>query len=344
MPGALLPGMRPMVLEEPDRPPVLKMINQYYLCARVAETLTCTVFSAFDQLTHAMVAAKVLHLNQRSFELAIRIDREVNFLRRLSHDNIIGLQEVFYRPDCQKAYIILEWADLGSLRSVLARVGKLKLDTIRSIFHQISTAISYLHQNKIVHHDIKPGNILLFLDGRAKLCDFGASASFNSTHEFPSTYAYRAPELDLTPESSDDLELDHYPDADVDTASDPGKEDVWSLGITLYECIYHHLPDQMGSGHVEIPDSPDGPVRDLIANMLVVDPTQRFPIDQVLTHNFFTDAAERFDLDIGPPEVLRPENLDATTKRQGADICNEEFSFQALMRPKPDVALAEFLE
>lgn len=134
------------------------------------------------------------------------------------------LDKILHDKDHDIVYLVLEFADIGSLCNQ-----KAPIDVIQSIFFQILTALKEIHSKNLVHQDIKPSNILLNSDGRAILADFGLGHSFESTDKLVGSPAYQAPEA-LIDDNSERKFLD------------PAKEDIWSLGVTLYEMLFGELP------------------------------------------------------------------------------------------------------
>lgn len=102
--------------------------------------------------------------------------REQIIHKSLDHPHIIKLIDVF--EDDGAHYFILERADNGALSTIISYAG-LPEARCREIFRQLLLALDYLHRNRIVHHDVKPHNVLLKSDNGVKLCDFGASRAFN---------------------------------------------------------------------------------------------------------------------------------------------------------------------
>jgi serine/threonine-protein kinase 11 len=178
-------------------------------------------------------------------------------------------------------YLVLDYADFGSLDQLPYP----DTDVLRSIFAQILTAVAHLHSHGIVHQDIKPSNILLAADGRAFLSDFGVGHSFQSTAMVVGSPAYQAPEA--------------LADEDADDAS-PALEDVWSLGVTLYQSLFLRLPfegetvfeivHKIRSQPLDIPHRTDPKIAALLRGMLTVDPRKRMTIEEIRSADFFRDA------------------------------------------------------
>lgn len=100
---------------------------------------------------------------------------------------------------------------------------------IKKIMRNCVRGLNYLHKNNIIHRDIKPQNMLIANNGKAKIADFGVSALFDtndSLSKTEGTYHFMAPEC-----------------CDPEMESFSGRAaDIWSLGVTLYCMIYNELP------------------------------------------------------------------------------------------------------
>ena len=86
------------------------------------------------------------------------------------------LRRVKVDVEKEVVYIFQEWVSGGSVHSMLDNFGPFQLDVVRTYTSQILLGLQYLHENGIVHRDIKGGNILVENSGSVKLADFGASA------------------------------------------------------------------------------------------------------------------------------------------------------------------------
>lgn len=129
-------------------------------------------------------------------------DREVDSLRALEHQNIVKLFDAGIDKD--RFFMVLEWVDTD-LKSYLASQSEvLWEDFMKTLGMPIIDALAFAHQKKVIHRDIKPGNILIASDGRVKLADFGIAKIKTGLTESPHTTAdfvsrpYAPPERDST--------------------------------------------------------------------------------------------------------------------------------------------------
>ena len=165
-----------------------------------------------------------------SHKLQKLISREINFMSSFEHPNIIALLCV----DIQhlNCFYTMEFANGGDLKQRF-ETKKASERCAKHVFKQIVEAVSYLHnKKKVIHHDIKPANVLLMSTDQfpvAKLTDFGLSASIEQTKKHSAlgakgSYQYKAPEK---------LKLQLRVTGDVKHCTE--KVDVYAIGITLFE-------------------------------------------------------------------------------------------------------------
>lgn len=181
------------------------MINQYLLVCKIGTGYFSKVYLALNEdekkqsieenkPKNYFYAAKAINVQDNSITSS-SFEREIQLLRKFNHPNIIKLHKVLYVPSKNKVYLIMEWANCGTLQNLINNKIKFDERTIASIFIQIALALSYIHSNGIIHRDVKPSNILLFSDGTAKISDFGISHTYESAESVAGTPAYQAPDL-----------------------------------------------------------------------------------------------------------------------------------------------------
>ncbi|KAM8879920.1 STE20-like serine/threonine-protein kinase isoform 2-T2 [Spinachia spinachia] len=188
------------------------------------------VFKAQNKQTGTLAAAKVI--DTKTEEELEDYMVEIEILASCDHQNIVKLLDAFYYES--KLWILIEFCAGGAVDAVMLELERpLTEPQIRVVCQQTLLALVYLHDNKIIHRDLKAGNILLTLDGDVKLADFGVSAKNTKTLQrrdsFIGTPYWMAPEVVMC-ETSKDRPYDY-------------KADVWSLGVTLIELAQIEPPN-----------------------------------------------------------------------------------------------------
>lgn len=203
--------------------------GRYEILQRLGAGGMATVYLANHRLLERKVAVKILNPEYASDEEFVRrFRREAQAAASLSHPNIVSIYDVGHEGDIH--YIVMEYVPGETLKELINREGPLPVRRAVDIATQICDALVCAHRNRIIHRDIKPHNILLTEDGRAKVSDFGiarAAASATLTHSgsIVGSVHYFAPEQargSITDE----------------------KSDVYSLGIVLYEMLTGKVPFQ----------------------------------------------------------------------------------------------------
>jgi len=224
--------------------------------------------------------------NQISTELEIK--NEIEILKKLDHPNIVKIFE-FYNST-ENYYIVTEFCKDGELFDYLAKNGAFKEDQVAYIAYQILSAVYFCHSSNILHRDLKPENILIesinkngYLD--VKLIDFGIAKIFekNKTeNEIVGTSYYMAPEV---------LNGGHSE-----------KCDLWSIGVIIYVLLNNQVPfegDELEDIYKNIRKgvykikgtalqscSPE--IKDIIAQLLEMNPNKRLTAQKALNHEWFT--------------------------------------------------------
>lgn len=169
------------------------------------------------------VAIKMMkHCMAMNSEFFEKFKNEAKTVANLNHENIVKVYDIeeLYRT----IFIVMEYLEGLSLDYVLEKIPKLPLPRIVDILLQVSAGLAYAHENGIVHQDIKPANIFIQSDDRAKIVDFGLSCPPGSVDcSLPGTVYYMSPEQ-IEGESVDE------------------RTDIYSLGIMTYEMVTGQRP------------------------------------------------------------------------------------------------------
>jgi len=203
-----------------------KTISHYKVVRKLGEGGMGEVYLAEDTKLDRQVALKFLSeqfASDHSFKA--RFKREAQAAAALNHPNIITIHEVAEYED--RPFIAMEFVEGESLKELIERKD-LSIDRVADLGLQISQGLAKAHQAGIVHRDVKPQNILIDKDGRARICDFGLAklkreAMLTRTGTTVGTVSY------MSPEQGQGKEVDQ-------------RSDIFSFGVVLYEMITGQLP------------------------------------------------------------------------------------------------------
>jgi len=226
-----------------------KTISQYKVLEKLGEGGMGEVYLAEDTKLNRKVALKFLPdrlVADPSFKA--RFKREAQAAAGLNHPNIITVHEVAEYEN--RPFIAMEYVEGQSLKEVIVDKD-LSVEEILDIGLQISDGLAKAHQAGIVHRDIKPHNVLVDKEGRARVCDFGLAkaktdAMLTQTGTTVGTVAY------MSPEQARGEEADQ-------------RSDIFSLGVILYEMFTRQLPfkgeHEAAIFHAIINEQPQPPAR-----------------------------------------------------------------------------------
>ena len=317
-----------------------KQVNQYQIIEEIGCGSFAKVYLARDVETGKLYAMKQFKLKtlQRKENGLSQLEREIQSMRRFNHPNIMRLHEVLHVEETDVVYLVLEYADCGSLQkmillkslSTMCKDNERDQQWIKYVFMKVLDAVFYLHKQGVVHQDIKPSNILVNLDGNVYLSDFGAGHSFGSAEMVVGSPGYQAPEAIA--------DLD-----DVEEAN-PAEEDVWSLGVTLFQSFFGYLPFEGESMYEIIKDIKSSPLRIpnegeldpefviLLKGMLQVDPSKRMTIDNVISSPFFNGTPKTMKIDnfinkTFTNEIRKDNDSSKMVTIIKAKVCDKNYSF-----------------
>ncbi|CAD6338092.1 unnamed protein product [Miscanthus lutarioriparius] len=234
-----------------------------------------------------------------------KIAREIRVMRLLSqghHPHVIRFYEAMATH--AHTYIVMELSESGQLHDHVVLQGRLPEEQARTIFRQLAAAVLFCHRNMVTHRDLKMENVLLMNEAAAvvvKVVDFGFSKVYTDAKPMRKKMGsclYAAPELFGGATS-------RYVGPHVD---------VWSCGVILYGMLCGGLPfdgdDDISEvarnvrrGEYRVPSWVSDDARDLIAGMLIVRPSKRMTMAEVMAHRWLRPADMPAYLAMPPPDV-----------------------------------------
>jgi serine/threonine-protein kinase len=186
-----------------------------------------SVYRAFDPTLERHVAIKLMHRDISSDPDQLeRFRREARAVAQLNHPHVVTVIDA--GEDEGAPYIVFEYVEGETLKRRIRRLGRLPVPEAVAYAIEIGRALECAHSNKLVHRDVKPQNVLIDLDGRAKVTDFGIARSMDAqgltaTGRVLGTTDYVSPEQALGHDVTE-------------------QSDVYSLGIVLYEMLTGEVP------------------------------------------------------------------------------------------------------
>jgi serine/threonine protein kinase len=211
------------------RPLRLPVTNRYEFQKPLGSGGVGTVYRALDRRTGELVAVKVLNIRaSQNPTVHKRLEREFHAATELEHPNIV--RALAFETDGEISFLVYELVNGCSLGARVEEHGRLPEGEVVRLITQVAQALHYAHSRGVVHRDVKPDNILLLPDGRAKLTDFGLAKTLDANEE-------------LT-RNATGLGTPHFmaPEQFADAKSAGPRADVYSLGATLYNLVTGRLP------------------------------------------------------------------------------------------------------
>ncbi|MEK7270970.1 MAG: protein kinase [Planctomycetota bacterium] len=227
--GALSAEQLGQILNHQGQTAIGDSLPGYRIRRKIGEGGMASVYEAIQISVNRAVALKVLHPDlARNARAANRFLKEARTLGALDHPNIVRVYDAGQHENL--FYFAMEYVGGEALKSLIQRVGRLTEGETTRITVAISSALGYAHERGLIHRDVKPGNILLALDGTPKLCDLGivqvvggGDTSVSDKAGPVGTPFYMSPE--------------QVRGKSVDT-----RADLYSLGATMYHMLVGEPP------------------------------------------------------------------------------------------------------
>ena len=246
---------------------------------------TCYEFTCSEnkKIFAAKVVAKSGLVKSRAKQKLIS---EIKIHKSLHHPQIVAFEHYF--EDTENVYILLEMCQNQTLNELLKRRKRLTEIEVQCYIVQLIKALKYLHSHRVIHRDLKLGNLFLTEKMELKVGDFGLATKLDFEGERKRTVCgtpnYIAPEI-LDGKTGHSYEVD-----------------IWSLGVIIYTLIIGKPPfetrdvkttyKRIKMNAYTFPENAivSEAAKNLIAQILVLDPSKRPTLDQILTHDFFNQG------------------------------------------------------
>uniref|UniRef100_H2Y589 Protein kinase domain-containing protein n=1 Tax=Ciona savignyi TaxID=51511 RepID=H2Y589_CIOSA len=275
------------------------------------------VYKARHRVDGRLAAAKIIECKTEEDLEDFAV--EINILASCNHKNVVKLLDAFFFEI--NLWVLIEFCDGGALDSIMIELERgLEEPQIQVVCRETCIALQYLHQNKIIHRDLKAGNILLTMQGEVKLADFGVSALNTRTMQkrdtFIGTPYWMAPEV---------IMCETFKDTPYNYSAD-----IWSLGVTLIELAQTEPPNhdlnpvrvllriaKTDPPTLDIPSKWSKNFSNFIARCLVKDPSKRAKPEELLQHPFLSSTTSPLPL----VKLIAESTADVTEELEDSVSC-----------------------
>ncbi|HEY6410366.1 MAG TPA: serine/threonine-protein kinase [Ktedonobacteraceae bacterium] len=267
-------------------------LGSYKILAQLGQGGMARVYRAHQENLDREVAVKVLppwFAADRNF--VDRFNLEARLVARLSHPNIVTVHDA--NEFKGSLYIVMQLVDGGTLKQRLDQLQSIHLlmdvTEAKRIFSQLASALSYAHENGIIHRDVKPVNVLMDRAGRPILSDFGIAKVLAGTQELTRQGAGVGTPEYMSPEQCQGGPVD-------------ARADIYALGVMLFEALTGRLPfiadnyPALAHSHIyEAPPHPNtiNPALDPAVSQVILTALMKNPANRYQQAN---DMAEALDM------------------------------------------------
>ena len=183
------------------------------------------VYAADDRVLQRRVAVKQLMVPGRSPEFVERFLREARLVAKLKHPNLVQIHAVLSQDGEQ--YLIFEFVEGRTLDRVLEERIRFSPKETRAVLGDLCAALEYAHKERVIHRDLKPGNVMVGPDGACKIMDFGIAHQARSASNMTRTAAWGTPPY-------------MAPEQEMGTVGP--ESDLFALGVIVYELLTGRRP------------------------------------------------------------------------------------------------------
>jgi serine/threonine protein kinase len=214
----------------------LARIGGYRILKVLGSGSVSTVYQGQDPSTGKMVAVKVISERVAADPvLRLRFAQECQVASKLDHPHVVRVLD--YGLDGNKPYLVMEFADGGTLGQLVKKQGRLAEAEALAIITQIGQALQWAHERRLVHRDVKPDNVLLSTSGQAKLTDLGLVKNLDDDAHLTKPADYLGTPYFMAPEQFEDAR-------NADALCD-----LYSLAATLYMTVTGEAPFKAASAY-----------------------------------------------------------------------------------------------
>lgn len=326
-----------------------RSVEEFSCLNRIEEGTYGVVYRAKDKKSGEIVALKRLKMEKEKEGFPITSLREISTILKAQHENVVTVREIVVGSNMDKIYIVMDYVE-HDLKSLMQYSMKkpFAISEVKTLMIQLLRGVAHLHDNWIVHRDLKTSNLLLSHKGVLKIGDFGLAREYGSPLRpytpVVVTLWYRSPEL-LLGTKLYSISIDMWSvgcifgEMLLHKALFTGKSEIDQLNLifkdlgTPSERIWPGYKELPGVKKTRFTDYPFNTLRSRIARsnlsdcgfellnrMLTYDPQKRITAEEALESVFFTEYPKPIDKSIFPTWPARSEGGARADKQSGAHL------------------------